>query len=124
MKVKATDSATDLKMIHRGKCSLYTVMKALQCVETHSLSFTSRRSTPATLQSYASDVCLFLFRALEDGFHDIKKAACACICTLAARAPASAIEPHAEKLLQVGYPVKLEFRSRRVDVTAMEKLVL
>ena len=59
------------------------------------------RAITSTLVSYAGDICLFLFRALEDGFHDIKKAACACICMLSAKAPASVLEPHAEKLLQV-----------------------
>jgi hypothetical protein len=54
-----------------------------------------------TLQTYAGDVCLFLLRALEDTFHDIKKAACACICMLTARCPPAAIEAHAERMLHV-----------------------
>jgi len=64
--------------------------------------FPPPRSLPSAIEPYAGDVCIFLFRALEDGFHDIKKAACACICSLmASRLPPGAIEPHAEKLLQV-----------------------
>lgn len=59
------------------------------------------RSSSATIQQYVGDICLFLFRALEDGFHDIKKAACTATCLLASSAPPASVEPHAEKLLQV-----------------------
>ena len=81
----------------------------------------STRSSSSTLQSYAGDVCLFLFRALEDGFHDIKKSACACICSLSARAPPSSVEAHAEKLLQALLP-NLGHQHSRVRLVVIEAL--
>ena len=53
------------------------------------------------LESYAGDYCMLLCRCLEDGFHDIKKAACSCTAALAAAVTPAAMEPHAEKLATV-----------------------
>lgn len=40
-------------------------------------------------------------RGLEDGYHDIKKAACSCVALLAGRAPPGSLDAHSAKLLQV-----------------------
>ncbi|GAX72982.1 hypothetical protein CEUSTIGMA_g434.t1 [Chlamydomonas eustigma] len=79
------------------------------------------RSSTETLKSYAGDLCTFLLRALEDGFHDIKKVACACITSLTRKVPAVALEAHAEKLLQALLP-NLQHQHSRVRLVVIEAL--
>lgn len=57
------------------------------------------RLTPRMATQYIEDLSAVMCRALEDGFHDIKKVACACLTSLAPAAGAAALEPHAERLL-------------------------
>jgi len=73
------------------------------------------------LASYSSELSTFLCRAFEDGYHDIKKAACTCLCALSAKVRAEALEPHAEKLLQALLP-NLQHQHSRVRLAAIEAL--
>lgn len=47
------------------------------------------------------DMAQLLTRCQEDSFHEVKKAGCTAIAALAAKA-GPAMEPHAERMLQVG----------------------
>lgn len=54
------------------------------------------------LQAHARDVSTLLAAGLADPYHEIKKASASALALLAARIDPAALEPEAERLLQVG----------------------
>jgi hypothetical protein len=62
------------------------------------------RLPPAALGGYVPELCALLCRALEDGYHEIRKAGAAILGQLAGRLPAGALEAQAERLLAALLP--------------------
>lgn len=91
----------------------------LQIVDLTSLVVS--RADARGLAAFAPDVCTVMCRALEDGYHDIKKAACSCLASLAARAPPGALDAHAEKLL-AGLAANLQHPHSRVRLAVIQAL--
>lgn len=54
------------------------------------------------LAPYAGEVCQLLGRCLEDSYGEVVKAAAGGLEAAAAALPPGALEPHSDKLLQVG----------------------
>ncbi|KAG1655968.1 hypothetical protein FOA52_009395 [Chlamydomonas sp. UWO 241] len=79
------------------------------------------RADEPTLSAYGADLCTFLLRAFEDGYHEIKKAACACCVSLAGRAPPGVVEASSEKLLGAVLP-NLGHQHSRVRLSVIEAL--
>ncbi|KAG2454165.1 hypothetical protein HYH02_001200 [Chlamydomonas schloesseri] len=76
----------------------------------------------AALTRFAPDLEAVLCRGLEDGFPDIKKAACSCIESACRRLPFSeALEPAAERLL-VSLAPNLQHQHSRVRLAAIQAL--
>lgn len=74
---------------------------------------------------YSDELSAILCRSLEDGFHDIKKAACGCLVALAPVAGAPVLERHAEPLLTalVANLGHAHSRVRLASVQALDALV-
>ncbi|KAG2432604.1 hypothetical protein HXX76_008944 [Chlamydomonas incerta] len=77
---------------------------------------------PAALTRFAPELGAVLCRGLEDGFPDIKKAACCCIESACRRLPfGEALEPAAERLLGSLAP-NLQHQHSRVRLAAIQAL--
>eukprot|EP00798_Chlamydomonas_sp_ICE-L_P021005 gene21005-27864_t len=79
------------------------------------------RKDRALMEPYISELCLLLCRALEDTFHEIKKAACSCTASLAAVVSADSLEPHAERLVSALLE-NLKHQHSRVRLACIEAL--
>mmetsp|Transcript_29245 Transcript_29245/g.93541 ORF Transcript_29245/g.93541 Transcript_29245/m.93541 type:complete len:731 (-) Transcript_29245:21-2213(-) len=81
----------------------------------------ARSAGGAAMGKFMDDISLILQRALQDAFHEVKKAACKAVEALCATCPLNALQPHAQ-ILAAGLLANLGHQHSKVRASCLSAL--